>query len=335
MNRKDLYDFTVSTLSMAAQLALSVQKRMITPTTVEKNDKSPVTVGDLAIQALVSCRLAQFFPSDQLVGEESSSVFEGEAGTILLNQVCEFVCQQIPNATPEQVKAWIDRGAAQGHADRYWVLDPIDGTKGFLRRQQYATALALIEKNPETGSRDVVFGGLGCPHLTDGWKDEVGGPGSILVAEKGSGAFVLQIDGTNPRKIAVSNVSDPIQARILRSVEAAHTNTGHLGQIVETLQTSADPVLMDSQAKYACLATGHAEVLLRLISSKMPNYKEKIWDQAAGLIVLQEAGGRITDLDGKPLDFNFGRALETNRGVCASNGQLHDKVLAAIKRVGA
>ncbi len=316
-------------------MALSVQKRMITPTTVEKNDKSPVTVGDLAIQALVSARLERFFPNDQLVGEESSAAFNGEAGAALLAQVCDFVRLQIPEATAEQVKCWIDRGKASGLGYRYWVLDPIDGTKGFLRHQQYATALALVETNMETGFNKVVFAGLGCPHLTDGWKDEVGGPGSILIAEKGEGAVVLQLDGTNPRPIAVSTIADPAQARILRSFEAAHTNTGHLEQIAETLKTAAAPVLMDSQAKYACLATGHAEILLRLISPKMPNYKEKIWDQAAGLLVLQEAGGRITDLDGNQLNFNYGRTLEANRGVCASNGLVHDQTLAAVKKVGA
>ena len=89
---------------------------------------------------------------------------------------------------------------------------------------------------------------------------------------------------------------------------------------------------MDSQAKYAVLAAGDGDVLLRLISPSRPDYREKIWDQAAGSIVIEEAGGRITDLDGKPLDFSHGRTLAKNRGILATNGHLHDAVLAGAAR---
>ncbi len=89
-------------------------------------------------------------------------------------------------------------------------------------------------------------------------------------------------------------------------------------------------MLMDSQAKCAVLAAGHAEIMLRLLSPDRPDYREKIWDQAAGSIIIEEAGGRVTDMDGKPLDFHTGRRLENNRGIVATNGLLHDKVLAAL-----
>jgi 3'(2'), 5'-bisphosphate nucleotidase len=92
---------------------------------------------------------------------------------------------------------------------------------------------------------------------------------------------------------------------------------------------------MDSQAKYAVLAAGVGDVNLRLISPKMPAYRERIWDQAAGSIVVEEAGGRVTDLDGKPLDFAQGRTLATNRGVLATNGQLHDALLDGLKEIHA
>ena len=92
---------------------------------------------------------------------------------------------------------------------------------------------------------------------------------------------------------------------------------------------------MDSQAKYSVLAVGGGEVILRLLSPKRLDYKEKIWDQAAGSIVLTEAGGRISDLDGKPLDFSQGRMLLNNRGVLATNGFVHEAALKALKEVGA
>jgi len=71
------------------------------------------------------------------------------------------------------------------------------------------------------------------------------------------------------------------------------------------------------------------------LSPNQPNYREKIWDQAAGSIVLVEAGGQISDLDGKPLDFTSGRSLHNNRGILATNSQLHPAALAALRQVGA
>jgi 3'(2'), 5'-bisphosphate nucleotidase len=92
---------------------------------------------------------------------------------------------------------------------------------------------------------------------------------------------------------------------------------------------------MDSQAKYALLAAGEGELILRLLSPSRPDYREKVWDQAAGSLILEQSGGRITDLDGKALDFKKGRRLEDNRGVLASNGLLHETALRALKEIGA
>jgi 3'(2'), 5'-bisphosphate nucleotidase len=133
----------------------------------------------------------------------------------------------------------------------------------------------------------------------------------------------------------VSDVSDPSRARLLRSVEKGHTDTGGIAELVKTLGIKADPVPMDSQAKYAVLAAGGGEALLRLLSPTRPDYREMVWDQAAGSIIIEEAGGRVSDLDGKPLDFSQGRTLAANRGVLATNGHLHDALLTGLKTIGA
>ncbi len=342
--------FVIDVVKEASELALAVQQEMVTPTTdrggsqleagnaeksvfgdktssycprgfaLEKADKSPVTVCDLAIQALISRRLAEQFPNDALVGEESNDVFADEAGQKLLDQVTQFVQRFEPSETRTSVAAWIERGRDEGDENRYWVLDPVDGTKGFLRRQQYAIALGLtIDKQP-------VLGALGCPC----WED-----GTVYFASQGEGAFSIPLHRMDLTSIHVSDVSDASLARVLRSVEKGHTNVGQIDYIVEKLNIQTDPVSIDSQVKYGVLASGGAEILLRLISPKMPNYKEKIWDQCAGVVVLQEAGGKVTDLDGKPLDFTHGRTLAENRGVCATNGKIHSAVLDAIASVGA
>jgi len=110
----------------------------------------------------------------------------------------------------------------------------------------------------------------------------------------------------------------------LRSFEASHTNEGQLESFVEAEGIAAPPVRLDSQAKYLLLARGDAEAVVRCLSPKRPDYREKIWDQAAGAIMVTEAGGRIEDLCGKPLDFSTGPTLSRNVGVRAHNGLLDD-----------
>jgi 3'(2'), 5'-bisphosphate nucleotidase len=326
-------DCAISVVREAALLAQSIQRELVTPAIV-KDDRSPVTVGDFAVQALAARRLAEWLPGVALVGEESAAALNLEEGIETLEQVTQFVRRSLPDATPEEVCGLIDRGCADGSGgeppSEFWTLDPIDGTKGFLRRDQYAVAFAKIERGT------VTIAALGCPELQEGRLADQGGAGSIVLAVKGKGCWWQSLSGAGDwLPLYVSDRADPTSARLLRSVEKAHTNTDEISRLAEHLHITADPVPLDSQAKYAVLAAGAGDVLLRLISPKAPNYKEKIWDQAAGSLVVTEAGGKITDLDGKPLDFSHGRSLTQNRGILATNGPLHDPLLAGLRAIGA
>jgi len=320
--------FAIDAVRQASLLVKQIQAEMVT-SALTKDDRSPVTVADFAAQALVGYLLNQSFPNDAMIGEEDSSVLQTPEKRATLERITYFIEQYTSGATPESVCQWIDRGSAQS-AERYWTLDPIDGTKGFLRGDQYAVALALVIDGV------VKIGVLGCPNLTDGYKPAIGGPGSLVVAARGEGAWVTAIeDGADFKQINVSPLTDPVRARLLRSFESGHTNVSQIDIFATELGIEAQPVRMDSQAKYALLAAGHGELYLRLLSAKEPDYHEKIWDQAAGSIVIEEAGGKVTDLDGKPLDFTQGRTLAQNRGICGSNGELHVAALQALKEIGA
>jgi 3'(2'), 5'-bisphosphate nucleotidase len=89
---------------------------------------------------------------------------------------------------------------------------------------------------------------------------------------------------------------------------------------------------MDSQAKYGVVARGDATLYLRLPSAKHADYREKIWDHAAGTLIIQAAGGRVTDMHGKPLDLTSDYKMRDNRGVVASHGARHDAVIEALAR---
>jgi len=320
--------FALETVRQATLLVKKVQLEMVSDA-LTKGDKSPVTVADFAAQALVSQRLQQAFPSDALVGEEDSGELRKPEEADKLSRITDFISGYIPQATPELVADWIDYGNAEP-TQRYWTVDPIDGTKGFLRGEQYAVALALLVDGK------VELGVLGCPNLSSGSSQDIGGPGSLIFARRGQGTWTMPLESEeDPVRLHTSEIQDNAQARFLRSFESGHTNVSQLDVIGEKMGVAAEPVRLDSQAKYAILAAGEGDLIFRLISAKMPDYKEKIWDQAAGLIVAEEAGGKVTDLDGKALDFTQGRTLANNRGVLASNSHLHQAALEAIKAAGA
>ena len=325
--------FALGAVGQAARLVRVVQAEMISPA-LTKDDRSPVTVADFAAQALVARLLGEALPGEALVAEESAAVLGRPEERATLDQVTRFVGRVVEGATPEAVCEWIDRGGTET-AERFWTLDPVDGTKGFLRGEQYAVALALVEAG------QVEIGVLGCPELVDGRVPQVGGPGSLVLAVRGQGTWTVPL-GTESfetpdafTRLHVSERDDPIQARLLRSVEGAHTNTGKIGELVESLGARAAPVALDSQAKYAVLAAGGGDLRVRLLSSRRPDDREMIWAQAAGSLVVEEAGGRISDLAGRPLDFSRGRTLADNRGVLASNGHLHPQALEALAQISA
>lgn len=311
-------DVAVAAVLKACRLCASVRRDLVSPATVAKKDKSPVTVADFGSQAVVAMHLAEAMPEVPIVGEEDAGALRGEAGSALRDTVMHHVRCVLPVATEDQVLAAIDRGTyGGGSSGRHWALDPIDGTKGFLRNEQYAVALALIEDG------EVVLGVLGCPNLP-----QDGGTGCLFVAFRGQGAVVRSLDRGDERPIRVSDVSNPAAAVFCESVESGHSSHDDAARIAARLGVTAPPVRMDSQCKYAAVARGDASIYLRLPTRA--DYREKIWDHAAGWMIVTEAGGRVTDTRGEPLDFSRGRTLDRNAGVIATNGRLHDRVLEVV-----
>jgi len=323
--------FALRAVQQAASLAAEIQGEMISQA-LTKDDRSPVTVADFAAQAVVGYLLEDTSPGALLAGEEASAVLRSPDERDMLDKITAFMQRVINGVSSEEVCDLIDRGADEP-GDKYWTLDPIDGTKGFLRGAQYATALAYVENGV------VQLGALGCPNITPEIQENIGGEGSLLIAQRGEGTWISTLSGEineeNFSRLSVSGRSDPSQARLMRSFESGHTNTTLVDDVQRELGGEVDPVRMDSQVKYALLASGEGEIYLRLLSPDRMDYREKIWDQAAGLIIVEEAGGTVTDLDGKVLDFSRGRTLKDNRGICATNGLLHDEALEALKRVKA
>jgi 3'(2'), 5'-bisphosphate nucleotidase len=291
---------------------------------LEKNDRSPVTIADYGSQALIQRALTEAFPGVRFISEEDAGALRDPKNAALLERLVDHVNRVRPGSAAAEILSWIDSGKADQDPDTFWTLDPIDGTKGFLRGDQYAISLCMVI------SGELQVAALGCPRLDTGKGD--GETGVIFSAVKGSGALQQDTPASAPVPISVSDVTDLTQIRFTESVEKAHSSHSDSARIAEHLGIVAEPVRIDSQAKYAAVSRGDGEVYLRLPRDNV--YREKIWDHAGGALVAMEAGGKVTDIKGRPLNFNKGYRLEENLGVIVTNGHVHDAVLEAIKTLG-
>ncbi|MAW61544.1 MAG: 3'(2'),5'-bisphosphate nucleotidase [Planctomycetes bacterium] len=294
-----------------------------TPESMDKGDKSPVTIADYGSQAVILRELAAAFPDHGVISEEGSEHLRESAGDEGVATIVSLVNEATgENADFDQVCAWIDHEGVDG-AEYTWAIDPIDGTKGFLRRQQYAIAIGLMRNG-------VPFAGvMVCPNLPVDLNQPDGAKGVMYVAAQGQGCQRIPLDGGDAAAAKSSQSADPASWRVLGSVESSHGDPKLVVTMMEEAGVQGGFVRYDSQVKYGIIAEGAAEIYLRPRSK--PDYRENIWDHVAGVICCQEAGGVVTDVDGKPLDFTLGKKLLENRGVLATgNPEMHEQVVAGI-----
>jgi 3'(2'), 5'-bisphosphate nucleotidase len=347
------YQEELKVAELAVQRAAILTKKVFhekAKGTVSKDDKSPVTIGDFGAQALIIQAIKKNFPKDEIVGEEEASSLREQKA--LSSQIWDLVKEvKLDDAESDSLLGGpmpseramldaIDQGNSAGGAKgRIWALDPIDGTKGFLRGGQYAVCLALIVDG------DVKVGVLGCPNLPmddsapltediGGNQTDEEGKGVLFsaVLNEGASSRPLSRGSLGPKSsLSVRHLTDVSKATFCESVEAGHSSKGDNADIAELLGIKTKAVQMDSQAKYGSVARGAGDLYLRLPVRK--DYQEKIWDHAAGDLIVREAGGEVTDANGKRLNFRLGRTLKENKGVVAAPKNVHAEVLKAVQQV--
>lgn len=332
----------ISAVASACKVTRTVQRGMGAIASIIKDDKSPVTVADYASQAVVARVLRDRLPGDMhLVGEETSAFLRNPDNAAHLAATVEAAREAWGDVDAEALVRAIDDGAGEPNARGFWTLDPIDGTKGFLRGQQYAISLAYIERG------EVVIGVLGCPNLAKNFDAPLDHPdrhGTLYAAVRGGGTWEYAADAADgkPARIArpvhEADASWSSEDGVMpcTSVDESHTHMGKVDAVMDWLEergiATAEPLRLDGQGKYAVVARGQADVYLRLPTK--PGYVEFIWDHAAGALVASEAGVFVTDVAGRQLDFSHGRRLEKNRGVIAAPAWAHGKVIAALAEIG-
>jgi 3'(2'), 5'-bisphosphate nucleotidase len=327
-------------VASACQVARHVQRDLLATNaaaTITKDDKSPVTVADFAVQAVVALNLSDHLGPCLIVGEEHSHAVRTAEQKPVLDAVVQAVRGVRNGISPDDVLRGIDQCDHDATADAFWALDPIDGTKGFLRGQQYAIALAYIERG------QVTLGVMGCPNLPVKYASSLevaDAHGAIYTAERGNGAWEqigTVAEGGACGRVEAAAFDAPRGIRVCESVEAAHSKHDDVERVIELAggKDAAHSARLDSQCKYAVVARGQADAYLRMPTKK--GYVEKIWDHAAGMLIAQEAGAIVSDITGAALDFSRGRTLQGNRGIVCAAAGLHARLIDAIAhlRIGA
>lgn len=302
----------------AAELCRAVQEMHLIGG--EKIGKEPVTIADYGSQALICRAISRHFPGDGVIAEEQGEQFvelvSDSEKTEIIRLLSDVLGERVTQA---DIVRWLDHGTGQ-EAERIWVIDPIDGTRGFVALRNYAIGVGVMVNRQPVAS---VIGAPGYPT-----PDRQG----VLFHAQSGVAYVQPLNGGAVKRIHASERTDPDSLRILESVEKSHASHERAEKVrLAAGFNGATLERLDSMEKYARIATGDADLYLRL-PRQFSSRPFMIWDHAAGAVLVQAAGGMVTDVDGSPLDWSSGRAL-TNKGIIVSNGRIHERVLTAVGKL--
>nr|XP_043624200.1 putative PAP-specific phosphatase, mitochondrial [Erigeron canadensis] len=343
----------VDAVDRACRLCVDVKRSLFTSDgkILEKIDQTPVTIADFGVQALISLELGKQFPSIPLVAEEDSAFLRSNN---LIESVVKVVTEKVSSGdkalTQDDVLEAIDRGGTFGpNPATYWVLDPIDGTRGFVKGNEalYVVGLSLVVEG------QIVLGVMGCPdwradesnNLTSkvkNYEKDIFGSGIIMVAHIGCGTWskgLSELQKSNWYRCSVDGYTEVHDGRFcisesqtwdslpLSSLFGSTTNADN----IKDNEVLLLPTCCGSLCKYLMVASGRASVFIQRARAERVI---KVWDHAVGVICVQEAGGKVTDWNGDQLDLaadqDERKALFPPGGILVSNCNLHKEILEII-----
>ena len=235
---------------------------------VSADDREPVTQADKLANEIIVARLRQEFPGDGILAEES-----------------------------------IDTAHRLDKA-RVWMIDPLDGTTGFIDGNgDFAVQIGLTENG------ECVLGVVYQP-LT----------GVLYRAVRGGGTWIERPDG-EPEQARVSNHREISAMRLAAS--RSHRSP-RMDQVVEAFGLKDEIRRGSVGIKVGLIVEQQSDLYVHL------SPRTKQWDTCAPEVILREAGGRITDLFGQALRYNYADVQNRN-GVVASNGVSHDRIIELLE----
>ncbi|KAG8468532.1 hypothetical protein KFE25_013615 [Diacronema lutheri] len=293
---------------------------------LKAGDNTPVTAADFAIQAFISSALAKFFPDDAFMGEEDSADLRADASLRALTQrLCGL-------AEPDMLAA-IDRGVQPLPAGkRFWVLDPIDGTKGFLTGAQYIVGLALVDGV----SGQPLVAAMGNPrlHPEPSIMVAAAGAGMRMFVHSGAGVpakpvnYELRLNGWSERKYPAEPSDAPGIAGEDYPPWLVSRPMSEGSPLPFGARSPPGDVCCGALCKYWSVAAGTHAGFIQFVTSL------KTWDHVAGVLCVVESGGRATDAVGAPVAF-LGREVPVAGGVVCSAREapdaIHERMTSSVR----
>jgi 3'(2'), 5'-bisphosphate nucleotidase len=265
----------------------------------QKQDNSPVTLADYASQFFITFKITQSFPEDQIIAEETNEINLSEDELDLIK-----LCYGYLNIDIE-----IDLPQKKLKSERQWTVDPIDGTKGFQKHLSYAIGIGLmINSNPRISI-------IGVPNFNEKGT-------AIFIAEKENGAKVSY--GGEPFSLIEVSKQDTLSESLM--CHSLHYDEPWVMKFASEINITKF-IQMDSMAKFCLISNGDADIYVKPLNKE----RSFSWDFLPGTLLVSEAGGKVSDLNGNPLKFLDEKLIVTAPGLIASNSYIHQEILRSMR----
>lgn len=275
----------------------------------KKTDSSYVTPADYAVQYYLFRTFTHAFPNIPFIGEETLLKAEDE---YKLPYILQLAQQFKPNTTEQDL--FIGLSPSHQPSTLFWLVDPIDGTSGFIKNRFFAIAISLIyESQP-------ILSVIACPTLLHhSFK--------VYFAAKEHGAYLFDSNKQSHSALRAGQICmNQFCEASLSARNQKHWVTKHLSDCLPNRPSS---YRADSQYKYAMVAENAVDFFIRLPFSVSTAYS---WDHAPGAFLVEEAGGIVSDLSGAALNYNNETLTLQNHPVILATGNknTHAMILHAL-----
>jgi len=271
----------------------------------QKEDKSPVTLADYASQLFIVKKLKEKFPNDQIIAEESYNSHIN----INVQKIIKMCYRSLELDLIEDIERILNyRGP---YSPRQWTVDPIDGTKGFQKNLSYAIGIGFMNNS------ELIAAAIGVPNYNEKGR-------ALFIAEKNQGARVSY----GEEDFIPINVSDKKNIKKAKMCHSLHYDEPWVMEFAEIAGIS-NYIQMDSMAKFCMVADGTADLYIK----PMNENRSFSWDFLPGVLIVNEAGGIVSDLKGNNIKFNNEKCIISAPGLVASNGILHEEILKYLKGI--
>lgn len=311
MRRIDLdsLDLAADIMHDATNLASAARRCLPPDAIVDKPDGSVVTAVDVALQVFILSELELAFGRIPVIAEEDCRSIGGK---IAAEAHCRALLREWGfDGGESEIERLLASGSFDGRpgdTEDVWVLDPIDGTQGFIDHQHWCPCLALLRRGQP------VFASNGYPTL---------GGGLLVSAVEGEGCWSYPLDAGDegePTRLVVPQ-TPPAAGSAVRVVAPSRATEKQLAARRDVGERTGHPcalVRADSQAKYGLVILGEADIAYSRRGGGPGNY---VWDHAGAVLLAREAGAWIGDVDQGPIECGHGRRLVANSAViCAARG---------------